>query len=58
MQTPGSSESVPVPALKECNTIMALSQTEFSQFSASGSKVIRLVQDRLLLHGRLLGLML
>ena len=27
MQTPGSAELVPVPALKECNTIMALSQT-------------------------------
>ena len=27
MQTPGSAELVPVPALQECNTIMALSQT-------------------------------
>lgn len=27
MQTPGNAELVPVPALKECNTIMALSQT-------------------------------
>lgn len=50
MQTPGSAELVPVPALKECNTIMALSQTgtpvfcfwqQSHPFSAGPSPVAR-----------------